>query len=125
MAEGGPARRVELVETATPEGAEAGRTGLGLIIGLILGRSSLIGAATGSERFEFAIAHFVGVVLACVGGVLLVGVMYDRATRRTPLEGSTEGDPADEASMTPGATAAVPGAVGPGARSELPAGMPT
>lgn len=113
MADAGATRRVELVETSSPEGAEAGRTGLGLVIGLVVGRSSLIGAATGSERFEVAVAHFVGVVLASVAGVLLLGVIYDQATRRSPVV------------EAPGWDAPEVGAAGRGTHSELPAGMPT
>ncbi len=113
MAEGGAARRVELIETSDPDGAEAGRTGLGLVVGLVVGRSSLIGAAMGTERFEVAIAHFVGVVLASVAGVLLVGVIYDQAKRSTRMVEET----------TPGSPDA--GEVGPSTRSELPIGMPT
>ena len=112
MAEGGSARRVELVETSDPDGAEAGRTGLGLVVGLLIGRSSLIGAATGTEQFEVAIAHF-GVVLASVAGILLLGVIYDQTTRKAP----TVEEP------TPGSPDAVE--VGPGTRSELPIGMPS
>jgi hypothetical protein len=89
-------RRVELVETSTPSGSEAGRTGLGLIVGLVVGRSSLLGAATGTEQFEVAIAHFVGVVLASVAGVLLLGVLYDQATRSTPDVDDREATPADD-----------------------------
>lgn len=81
MADREVSRRVELVATATPERIEAGRTGLGLIVGLVVGRSSLVGAATGAERFEMAIAHFVGVVLVSVAGVLLLGALYDGARR--------------------------------------------
>lgn len=74
-------RRVELVATSSPDATEAWRTGLGLLVGLFVGRSSLVGAATGSERFEVAIAHFVGVVLVSVAGVLLLGVLWDQAQR--------------------------------------------
>ncbi len=113
MAEDGSSRRVELVETSDPDGAEAGRTGLGLVVGLVVGRSSLIGAATGTERFEVAIAHFVGVVLASVAGILLLGVIYDQVTRSTPMiEETTPGSPDT-------------GEVGPSTRSELPIGMPS
>ena len=78
-------RRVELVGSSTPDNIEAGRTGLGLMIGLYIGRHSLMGAATGSERFEVAVAHFVGVVLVSVAGVLTLGVLYDRAKRTTEV----------------------------------------
>ena len=94
-------RRVELVETSTPSGSEAGRTGLGLIIGLVVGRSSLLGAATGSEQFDVAIAHFVGVVLASVAGVLLLGVLYDQARRSTTTEDHDETTPTDDSTSTP------------------------
>lgn len=86
-------RRVELIATSTPATTEAGRTGLGLLIGLFVGRSSLIGAATGSERFEVAVAHFVGVVLVSVAGVLLLGVLWDQARRSARPVEQTEADP--------------------------------
>ncbi len=99
MADPGPNnRRVELVQTATPGNSEAGRTGLGLVIGLFVGRSSLIGAATGSEQFEIAIAHFVGVVLASVAGALLLGVLYDKASRSAASVQDEEDSPAADTS---------------------------
>lgn len=91
-------RRVDLVETATPANSEAGRTGLGLIIGLFVGRSSLIGAANGSEQFEVAIAHFVGVVLVSVAGVLVLGMLYDQAKRSATIDQDDEDSPIDETS---------------------------
>lgn len=96
MADAGPnTRRVELVATSTPDTVEAGRTGLGLLIGLFVGRSSLLGAATGSERFEVAIAHFVGVVLVSVAGVLLLGVLWDQARRSIEAEHADEPSPSE------------------------------
>jgi len=74
-------RRIELVASSSPDNTEAGRTGLGLMVGLFVGRHSLMGAATGSERFEVAIAHFVGLVLVSVAGALILGVLYDQAKR--------------------------------------------
>lgn len=109
MADAGTStRRVELVATSTPDNIEAGRTGLGLLIGLFVGRSSLMGAATGTERFEVAIAHFVGVVLVAVAGVLLLGVLWDQARRSTPSEHEVETpheDPLPPATELPAGTA--------------------
>ncbi len=76
---GGPPRRLELVAPAGPGRAESARVGAGLLVGLVVGRSSLMGAATGSEQFEVAIGHFVGLVLICVAGALVIGGAYDRA----------------------------------------------
>lgn len=87
-------RRIELVAEADDSTSEAARTGIGLILGFVLGRNSLIAAATGAEQFEFAIAHFVGVVLACVAGALFVGNMYDRMCRAAA--GAEDNAPADE-----------------------------
>ncbi len=108
-----PTRRVELVAEADDAKREAGRTGLGLVIGLVFGRNSLIAAATGTEQFEFAIAHFVGLVLASVGGMLLLGALYDRASRHaakaeTALLEATDSEPEDSPTSP-----------------ELPIGMPT
>lgn len=90
-------KRIELVANSTPDTREAGRTGLGLLIGLFIGRNSLLGAATGSERFEVAIAHFVGVVLVSVAGVLLLGVLWDQARRSSDDdEPPSETEPASE-----------------------------
>ena len=74
-------RRVELVAGPTASKTETGRVGAGLFVGLIVARNSLIGAATGAEVFESAVAHFVGVVLLCVGCALFIGNVYDRAVR--------------------------------------------
>lgn len=106
-------RRVELVAESTNSTREAARTGLGLLIGFFLGRNSLIAAATGSEQFEFAVAHFVGLVLASVAGALLLGAIYDRASRaatqaEAPVDEAESGEP-DIPTPSP----------------ELPMGMPT
>lgn len=105
-------RRVELVAESTNSTREAARTGLGLIVGLFLGRNSLLGAATGSEQFEFAVAHFVGVVLASVAGALLLGAIYDRSLRNTERK-TDEADSPEHNTETPAPT------------SDLPMGMPT
>lgn len=106
-------RRVELVAEADNSKREAARTGIGLVVGLVLGRGSLMGAATGTEQFEFAIAHFVGLVLASVAGALLLGALYDRNARvaakaEAALLEAAEAE-AEELSPSP----------------ELPIGMPT
>ena len=93
MADSDATRRVELVATATPERLEAGRTGIGLMVGLYVGRSSLLGAATGSERFEVAVAHFVAVVLVSVAGALLLGALWDRARRAAERAAAAEAEP--------------------------------
>lgn len=112
-------RRVELVAETDNSKREAGRTGLGLLIGFVLGRQSLVGAATGTEQFEFAIAHFVGLVLASVAGVLLIGVLYDRNARIAAKTEAAE-QAADEANQAP-ELGAEPTSPSP----ELPIGMPT
>lgn len=106
-------RRVELVAESSDSSREAGRTGLGLITGLFLGRNSLLGAATGTEQFEFAVAHFVGVVLASVAGVLLLGTIYDRTVRSAERAASEAAEVAETEAESPSPT------------SELPVGMPT
>lgn len=112
-------RRVELVaESNKSNTREAACTGIGLMVGLFLGRNSLMAAATGSEQFEFAIAHFVGLVLASVAGSLLLGTLYERASRAA--EKAAEAELADEEEITEEIdTEEVP--VSP----ELPIGMPT
>ncbi len=72
---------MELVAQPGPRGTEAGRTGAGLLVGLVVARGSLIGAAFGTEQFEVAIAHFVFVVLVCVAGALLLGRLFDTFVR--------------------------------------------
>lgn len=112
-------RRIELVAEPTDSTREAARTGAGLILGFVLGRNSLIGAATGSEQFELAIAHFVGVVLASVAGALFVGAMYDRMNRaaaRSVEDAATEMADDADAANTPALTTNPP--------TELPLGMP-
>lgn len=71
-------RRIELVAENDNSKQEALRVGAGLMTGLFLGRNSLLAAANGSEQFEFAIAHFVALVLACVAGSLFIGSIFDR-----------------------------------------------
>lgn len=78
-------RRIELVDQADSGGQEGIRVGIGLLVGLFVGRNSLIAAATGSEQIEFAIGHFVLVVLVCVGGLLFVGNLHDRFIQRAVL----------------------------------------
>ncbi len=73
--------RVELIAQPGPRRTEAGRTGAGLLVGLVVARGSLLGAAFGTEQFEVAIGHFVVVVLVCVAGALLIGRLYDRFIR--------------------------------------------
>lgn len=106
-------RRVELVAESTDSTREAARTGIGLMVGLFLGRNSLIAAATGTEQFEFAIAHFVGLVLVSVGGSLLLGSLYDRA--KTTAE-KAEADDAEATELDD---------TEPSPSPELPIGMPT
>lgn len=106
-------RRVELIAEPNNSTREAGRTGLGLMIGLFLGRNSLLGAASGAEQFEFAVAHFVGVVLASVAGVLLLGAMYDRTVRSAERSAKATAEPAEIDTDNTSPT------------SELPMGMPT
>lgn len=112
-------RRVELVAESNNSKQEAARTGLGLMIGLFLGRNSLIGAATGSEQFEFAIAHFVGVVLAAVAGCLLLGGLYDRS-----VNDATTADEDEAAETTDDTDGATPVPMSE-STTELPLGMPT
>lgn len=71
-------RRMELVGGRAPPQLEAGRVGLGLLVGLLAGHRSLFGAASGRVAFEPALAYFVVTVLIAVGGVLTIGVLYDR-----------------------------------------------
>ena len=71
-------RRVELVGGRAPPQLEAGRVGLGLLVGLLAGHRSLLGAASGRAAFEPALAYFVVTVLLSVGGALTIGVLYDR-----------------------------------------------
>ncbi len=52
-------------------------TGIGLLGGLYLGRASLVAAATGAERIDAALAHFVFMVLVCVGSLLVLGRLID------------------------------------------------
>ena len=106
-------RRVELVAASSDSKREAARTGLGLVVGLFLGRNSLLAAATGAEQFEVAVAHFVGLVLVSVAGALLLGTMYDRASRSA------------ERSAAAAAKEAEPDADKPNPSPELPIGMPT
>lgn len=65
---------------------------LGLLIGLAIGASSLVAAATGTEQFEMAIAHFVGVVLTSVTGFVLLSYVLDRCLREV-AESETAADP--------------------------------
>ncbi len=60
-------------------------TGIGLLGGLFMGRASLIGAVTGAERIEAALAHFVLVVLVCVGALLALGRLVDHLTERAEI----------------------------------------
>jgi len=83
------------------------------MLGLFLGRNSLIAAATGAEQFEFAVAHFVGLVLASVAGALLLGAIYDRASRSAAKAAADAA--ATEEPDTPD----------PSSSPELPIGMPT
>jgi len=76
-------RRVELIAVSSPGKNESARVGLGLVVGLVVARKSLLAAGSGQEQFEWAIAHFVGVVLTCVAGALLLGYLYDRSIRQT------------------------------------------
>jgi hypothetical protein len=71
-------RRMELIGGRAPPELEAGRLGLGLLVGLFAGRGSLVGAVTGRLAFESGLAYFVVTVLLSVGGVLVVGGLYDR-----------------------------------------------
>ncbi len=110
-------RRVELVADSSDSTREAARTGFGLMVGLFLGRNSLLAAATGAEQFEVAVAHFVGLVLVSVAGALLLGTMYDRASRsaeRSAAEAAkkAESDPESDAGNS-------------NPSPELPIGMPT
>lgn len=87
------------------------------MVGLFLGRNSLMAAASGAEQFEFAIAHFVGLVLASVGGSLLLGTLYDRASRSAAKAAEQAAQEAAEANQPVPEEAPVP--------PELPIGMPT
>ncbi|MGI9612709.1 MAG: hypothetical protein ACR2QO_07380 [Acidimicrobiales bacterium] len=71
-------RRMELVGGRAPPQLEAGRLGLGLLVGLLAGHRALFGAASGRVAFEPALAYFVVTVLLSVGGALTIGVLYDR-----------------------------------------------
>ena len=71
-------RRVELVGGREPPEREAGRVGAGLLIGLVAGHRSILGAASGRVAFELGLLYFVATVLLSVGGVLALGVLYDR-----------------------------------------------
>ena len=75
-------RRIQLVAAPEPSRREALLTGAGLLSGLFLGRASLMGAITGAERIEAALAHFVLVVLVCVGALLALGRLVDHLTER-------------------------------------------
>ena len=77
----GAHRRVELVESSDPGRLEARLTGGGLLVGLVLGRSSLQGAASGQERIDLALGHFVLIVLVCVGCALFLGRIVMNMTR--------------------------------------------
>lgn len=113
-------RRIELVAENDNSKQEAFRVGAGLMTGLVLGRNSLFAAASGSEQFEFAIAHFVGLVLACVAGSLFIGALYDRY--RKALE---EEDAAAEAAAEAEALAeAETGALTTGAIGAIPLASP-
>lgn len=104
---------MELVAESNNSTREAARTGIGLMVGLFLGRNSLIGAATGAEQFEFAVAHFVGLVLVSVAGALLLGAIYDRASR-SAARAAAEAAEAEESETQE-----------PSGSPELPIGMPT
>jgi hypothetical protein len=106
-------RRVELIAESSDSKREAARTGGGLMVGLFLGRNSLMAAATGAEQFEIAVAHFVGLVLASVAGALLIGAIYDRAIRSA------------ERAANEAAKQAELDAEEPNPSPELPIGMPT
>lgn len=108
-------RRVELVAESNDSKREAARTGGGLMLGLFLGRNSLMAAASGSEQFEFAIAHFVGLVLASVAGALLLGTVYDRMSREAAR---TDREPEADDTSTPEPASDT-------SSPELPMGMPT
>lgn len=75
-------RRVELVGGRQPPQLEAGRVGIGLLVGLLAGHRALLGAATGRLAFEAGLGYFVGTVLVSVGGAIAVGVLYDRFTAK-------------------------------------------
>ncbi|MDH3678842.1 MAG: hypothetical protein OEV40_02710 [Acidimicrobiia bacterium] len=75
-------RRVELIRTRDDGQVEAARVGAGLLIGLLAGHRSLLGAAGGRIAFEAALGYFVLAVLLSVAGTLVVGRMYDRFSAR-------------------------------------------
>lgn len=85
-----PPRRVELIDASEPGQKESARIGFGLLAGLFLGRSSLMGAATGQQGFEVALAHFVLVVLVCVSGILFLGYLFDRYLSQSAARGDAE-----------------------------------
>ncbi|MFT7597578.1 MAG: hypothetical protein ACI8TP_000498 [Acidimicrobiales bacterium] len=89
-----PTSRVELVAAGSSTRLDGGVLGLALLLGLFLGRNSLLAAATGREQYELAIAHFVIVVLACVVGASVL----TRVVRS--LMPSAKPQPADEVSPT-------------------------
>lgn len=77
-------RRIQLIAAPEPSRREALLTGIGLLGGLFLGRSSLMAAVTGSERIDAALGHFVLVVLVCVGALLLLGRLVDQMVEGAP-----------------------------------------
>ena len=99
-------RRVELVQQSGDDQNEARLTGVGLLSGLFLGRGSLQAAASGSEAFASALAHFVVVVLACVAGALVLGRIYASVTTPAPSPsptsaGNPDGDPTLDPALNP------------------------
>lgn len=71
-------RRVELIRTRDDGQVESARIGAGLLIGLLAGHRSLLGAAAGRIAFEAALGYFVLAVLLSVAGALALGRLYDR-----------------------------------------------
>jgi hypothetical protein len=106
-------RRVELVESSPASALDNRLLGAGLLLGLFLGRSSLIGAATGRERIEVAFGHFVLVVLVCAAGLVYLGrfvtsMMSEadaEAAHREPVAGDDHGDDGSAGRSIPGAIA--------------------
>lgn len=97
---------MELVGPADAGRGESARLGAGLLLGLALGHRPLLAAATGSTTFEAGLGYFVVIVLACVGGILFLGALYQRfaaTADRTEAADAANVDPEDggDAAATP------------------------
>lgn len=92
MAEPRPAATVtvQLVRAPDAPARRTTRIGIGLLVSLVAGWPALTAAVAG-DGFEGAVIRFLVTVALSVGGVLLIGSLYDRFTAEDP---TADGDAA-------------------------------